>query len=306
MKYAKKFIPLLLVAIAVLSCSKGGDEEDIQAILESSWFVGDGAVRTADDSTNTPQIFGTPGLMTDTLDFVRWARWIERPVPREYDILVVGDSAFVTMTAFFQGTPPGYGLFVVNDPLAPVYQRSISDSVIRRVKLYRGSDNKWHIASLTAADIYTINTPHPVTITEIRAEVPSRNYVFTINSAETYFKRDELPIFLPSDTVVITVTCSAENDSTWAFLHHGTGHRPRLGRHIRQPFFRETTTSFSRIWVIADDSILVTPAVRHSAIDVLGWETLFGDSTATYYAHAWALPYIVKQPDEEIPTDEEE
>lgn len=306
MNHARTFFPLLLIAIVAVSCGTGSDEEDIQAVLESSWFIGDGAIRTADDSTDTPQIHGPSVSVTDTIGYVRWVRWIERPVPREYDILVVGDSAFVTMSAFFQGTPPGYGLFVINDPLAPLYQRAIGDSVTRKVKLHRGSDDRWHIASLTAADIRTINPVHPVMITEIRAEVASRNYLFVMNSADTYFKKDELPIFFPSDTVVVTVTANAQGDSTWAFLHHGTGHRPRLGCHIRQPFFREGTTSFSRSWVIADDSISVTPAVRHSAVDVLGWETLFGDSMATYYAHAWALPYIVKLPEEEIPSDEEE
>ena len=55
--------------------------------------------------------------------------------------------------------------------------------------------------------------------------------------------------------------------------------------------------------IIADDSIIVTPAVRHTATDVLGWQTLFGDSSATYYARAWCLPYIVMQSGETIPED---
>ncbi len=307
MKYAKISMVFLLVVISVISCAKQTDEDAIQALLESSWFVSDGAIRSADDSTDVPQspLFpNEPQALSDTIGYVRWVRWIERPVTREFHIIVQGDSADVTITAYFYGEPPGYGLFVNNDTFGPVYQRTITDSVIRKVKLYRS--DRWRIASLTVADIHTVGAEHPVTITEIRARVDSRNYEFVVNNPETYFERDELPIFYPSDTVEVTVTCSAEGDSTWAFLHHGTGHRPRLGRHIRQPFYRENTTTFIRTWVIADDSIIVTPAVRHSATDVLGWATLFGDSTATYYARAWCLPYIVLSPGQELPKDEEE
>ena len=305
MKYIKILMPLLLIAVVVVSCTKESDEDAIQALLESSWFVGDGAVRTANDSTDVPQAGQSPyeaQLLADTIDYVRWVRWIERPVTREYHIIVTGDSADVTITAYFHGAPPGYGIFVNNDSFGPIYQRAISDSVIRKVKLFRDNEG-WHILSLTVANIYTVGTDHPVTITQVKAEVISRDYEFVVNSADTYFERDSLPIFYPSDTVDVTVTCSAQDDSTWAFLHHGTGHRPGVGHHIRQPFYRENTTTFTRTWIIADDSVIVTPAVRHSAVDVLGWQTLFGDSTATYYSRAWCLPYIVMEPGEEIPTD---
>ncbi len=304
MKYAKVILSLIIVAIFAISCAKKDDETEIQSLLESSWYVGDGAVQTQDDSTNTPKGIGGMQILTDTIGYVRWVRWIQRPVTREFDIVINGDSAFVTITAYFQGDPPGYGLFVNNDPSGAVYQRSIADSVIRRVKLYRDENGKWRIASLTVADIYTVGTDHPVTITEIRAKVASRNYEWVVNSPDTYFEKDQLPIFYPSDTVEVTVTCSCQADSTWAFLHHGHGHRPGVGHPHRDPFYRENTTTFTRTWVIADDSVITTPAVRHSATDVLGWQTLWGDSTATYYSRAWCIPYIVKTPQEEIPSDE--
>lgn len=305
MKYAKILMLLPLIAIFVVGCAKESDEDVIQALLESSWFVGDGAIQSADDSTDIPESLDGPGFLADTIGYVRWVRWIERPVVREFYIIVNGDSADVTVTAHFHGEPFGYGIFVNNDPLGPIYQRAISDSVIRKVKLYRDENNRWRLASLTVADIYTPDTDFPVTITEIRATVASRSYEWVCNSSDTYFEKDELPIFYPSDTVEVTVLCSAQDDSTWAFLHHGTGHRPGRGRHIREPFFRDDITTFSRTWIIADDSIISTPAVRHSATDILGWQTLFGDSTATYYARAWCVPYIVMEPGEEMPDDEE-
>jgi hypothetical protein len=305
MHYAKILTPLLIIVALVMSCAQQNDEDAIQALLESSWFVGEGMVRTADDSTSTPKPMSGLQVLADTIGYVRWVRWIERPVIREYDIVVQGDSADVTITTYLSGNPPGYGIFINNDPFGPIYQRSINDIATRRVKLYRSEDGVWRLASLTVADLATIDALHPISITEIIARVPNRNYEFVVNSPNTYFKKDELPIFYPSDTVEVTVTCSADGDSTWAFLHHGIGHRPGFGSHRRQPFYRETTTSFTRTWIIADDSVAFTPSVRHSATDVLGWETLFGDSTASYYSRAWGLPYIIIHPGEDLPEDKE-
>jgi hypothetical protein len=302
---------LLIIAALGLAifagCAKKADEVEIKSLLEESWYVADGSVQTADDSTSTPREAFGPGYFADTIDFVRWVRHIERPVVWSIDVTVDGDSADAVITGYFLGTPPGYGIFVCNDSTlaAPIYNRAITDSVARKVKLYR-DDSGWHILSLTVADMYTVGTGHPVTITQVRAYVASRNYTFTVTSADQYFAKSELPIFYPSDTVEVTVTCQAQDDSTWAFLHHGAGHKPGVGlhRHWRQPFFRETTTTFKRVWVIADDSVLTTPAVRHSAVDVLGWQTLFGDSTATYYSRAWGIPYVVKLAQDELPADE--
>ncbi len=307
MKYFKRVLLIVAVMVVLMGCSKN-EEADVEAFLDKCWFVG-GEIQTSDDSTKTPTLANTPFIAADTFPFyVKWARFIERPVERHFDIDVIGDSAFVTMTAYFKGTPPDYGFFVANDSAVgsgPVMTRAITDSVVRKIKCYR-DDAGWHLASITVADIYTVGTEHPVTINRIEVRVRD-SLVFSVDNSNTYFTKEQLPTFAPNDTVKVTVYCQAQGDSTWAFLHHGAGHRPGIGlrRHWRQPFYRENTTTFERIWVIADDSVIVTPAVRHSAIDVLGWETLFGDSTATYYSRAWGLPYIIKNPNDTLPDDEE-
>ena len=305
MKRVRLLLVLPLFLAFITSCTKEDDEASIRDLLEASWYVADGALQNHDDSTHVPRGNTDNIIPRDTIPYVRWVRWIERPVVREYDIVVIADSADVTIRAYFHGEPPGYGFFVNNDITGPVYQRAITDSAIRRVKLWKDDAGHWRLGSLTVADIYTENADHPVTITQIRALVASRNYEFVVNNANTYFEKNELPIFYPNDTVEVTVVCSAQGDSTWAFLHHGTGHRVGIGHHIRQPFYRENTNTFTRTWVIAHDSINITPAVRHSAADVIGWQTLFGTVDATYYSRAWCLPYIVLQPGEEIPGDEE-
>lgn len=304
----KQLMTGALTIILMTGCAKKADEVEIQSLLEKSWFVADGAIRAADDSTTTPQRLSGPSCLSDTISFVRWVRYIQRPVTWDFNITVNGDSANAVITGYFLGTPPGYGIFICNDSTqsAPIYIRAISDSITRKVKLFR-DEAGWHIARLTVADIYTVGTSHPVTISQVQAYVARRNYTFTITSADQFFAKDQLPRFYPSDTVEVTVTCQAQQDSTWAFLHHGVGHRPGVGlrHHWREPFFRENTTTFKRTWIIASDSVIVTPAVRHSAVDVLGWQTLWGDSTATYYSHAWGLPYIIATATDTLPTDEE-
>ncbi|MEO0136416.1 MAG: hypothetical protein ABIL40_09635 [candidate division WOR-3 bacterium] len=308
MRYFKAILALVSAGVLIIGCGRKDDEAEITELLDRSWFIG-GEVQTSDDSTATPQLINkNPQITGDTFPFyVKWVRFIERPVERHYDIEVVGDSAFVIMTAYLKGTPPNYGFFVKNDTTHPtlVHKRTITDSIVRRIKCFR-DDTGWHIASITVADIYTAGAQHPVTINKVEVRVGG-NLVFSVDDPNTYFTKAQLPTFKPYDTVEVTVYCQAEGDSTWAFLHHGAGHRPGVGlrRHWRQPFYRENTTTFTRTWYIADDSIINTPAVRHSAIDVIGWATLFGDSTATYYSHAWGIPYIIKNPEDTLPGDSE-
>ncbi len=134
MNYVKVLFFFVLAGVLLIGCAKN-DKAEVQEFLDRCWFAG-GEVQSADDSTNVPKGMNSgPGLATDTFPFyVKWVRFIERPVDRHYEIDVVGDSAFVTMTAYFKGTPPGYGFFVANDsPVGsgPVMVREITDSVKR-------------------------------------------------------------------------------------------------------------------------------------------------------------------------------
>jgi len=70
------------------------------------------------------------------------------------------------------------------------------------------------------------------------------------------------------------------------------------------PIFYPNDTVDVTVTCIAHDSIISTPAVRHSAVDVLGWQTLFGNEQALYYARAGWLAYVVLLPGEEIPGDD--
>jgi hypothetical protein len=310
MKSVKMLAFLMLLTVFIVGCIKESDEDQIRELLETSHYIGDGMGRSLNDSTNVPQSPSGPySFATDTFPSdVRWVRWVETPITTVYNIVVEGDSADATITKYIHGEPsspladvPNYGFFVDND--YGMFGRAISDSAVRKIKLYNDGDG-WHILSLTAADLFGVGQKNSISITEITAEVESRGYVWSINSSDIYYTKDELPTFEPSDTIDVTVTISVpDRDSCWSFLHHGAGHRPGFGlrRHHRDPFYRDDTYTFSRTWQIADDS--VTYGVRHAAVDVIIWGALFGDSTAAYYARAWAMPYIVKAPDQDIPQD---
>ncbi len=296
-----KWLTIFFCVSLILSigCKKEDDEALIQSLLDKSGYSAPTAV--TDDGTTTPkQVFTTE---TDSVidSLLRFARWINRPVTREITIEITGDSALATIKAALEGT-----FYVRDTTLGPIYTRPIQDSFVRQVKLYK--DTIWHILSITAGDFKTVDAAHPITITEVKAEVARRNYTWKLMSPTEFLTKVQLPTFEPSDTVIVTTTVSISGDSSWAFLHHGrrsdvTG----TGIHIRDPFYKISTHVFRRAWVIASDNIGANelPAVRHSAVDVIGWQTLWGKANGTYYCRAWALPYIVKSPNQEVPPDEQ-
>lgn len=294
----KRLAPILVLALIfiITSCEKTDDDVTlIKQLLEDSQYTAEGTMAVNDDSSSTP----TEDKSADSMiHWVRFVRRIERPVTRHIEVDVNGDSAIATITALLTGNPPDYGFFVRNQiDTILIYKRAISDSTRRQVKLYK-DNNGWRIASLTVWNTQTVNATAPITINEVKAEVASRNYVFRLTDPEKFLTRDSIPNFRPNDTVKITVNVTVSGDSSWAFLHRGRRHNYYW--HIRQPFFKQSTTTFTRTYVIADENP-VPPCVRHSAIDVIGWQTLFGDSTATYSSRAWGIPYIVKNPSDQAP-----
>ncbi|MBS4015032.1 MAG: hypothetical protein KGZ86_01135 [Candidatus Latescibacteria bacterium] len=290
-------ITIFIIALILMfiGCEqKDNDVDLIIQLIDNSQYTSEGTI-TFDDSLST----SSETKSADSIpDWVRFVRRIERPVTRLIQVEVTGDSAVATITAYLQGNPPNYGFFVRNlTDTSLVYRRSISDSTRRRVKLYKDLYG-WHIASITAWDTRTVNADPPISINELNIEVASRNYVFSLTDPDKFITRESLPNFRPGDTVKLTVTVNIPNDSSWTFLHRGRRHNYYW--HIRQPLFKQSTNIFYRTYVISDENP-IPPCVRHFTIDVIGWQTLYGDSLATYTARAWGLPYIVRNPTDEIP-----
>ena len=301
-------VMILLGMVALSGCGKkasplqaSSESGTILTVISSSVYTSGEGFSGTNDSTMAPQGFtwGSGGLgitSWDTLARVRFARWFtgnKRSV--KIDSITAGRTkAWVTITHDISGN------FYVQDSGGPIYTRPINDDKwIRHVYLEKNSAGAWRVMKLSPIDAQTVNSPYPITILSVVADAqPSgAHYVFT--RADTLLAREDLPTFLPGDSVTVTVSVSVQGDSSWAFLHRWG--RPWLW-HIRQPFYRTSLTTFQRSWVIAqEDSVYATPAIRHSAVDLIGMKALFGDANQQYNAHAWGFLYVVKKADETYP-----
>lgn len=289
------------VALMLAACSKNNpaepstaeDDAAINQLLLSSGYTD--TTNFINDNTTTP--YTSPaslnGVKSDTFPIsIKWARKINsvtRTVDISYDSSNTVALAHITLDLY------GH-IFVDNtdDSLVNPNIDTLHDRGHRLVRL-RKVNNRWMIWGVTPLEIATVNPPYNVLIDRV-VVTGCLNGPIEILPAEMSSARlrENLPIFNPGDTAVVTVYCRTDGaDSTWAFLHRWLYRLPRL--HLRWPLFKENTTTFVRSWEISSDSITVLqlPAVRHASVDVIAWNTLFGDSTALYSARVWCLPYVV-------------
>jgi len=288
--------------LLLIGCQgKNKDEEDIKAILENSQYTNEDQSRAVEDNDTVPENSLIPqsalgGPDTMVIPWVRFVRKITSFI-RHTSVEIKDTTAIATI-----GTSATGYFVVVNDPLNPVrYYRPISDTGIRQVYLTK-HDGRWYIRKITPKNIWTKDATIPITITNLRVEARPSGNTFEITSPDTFLTKEQLPTFLPNDTVKVTVTLRMQDDSAWVFLHRG---RKRPYRR-REPFFRIGTYTFERQWIIRTDTDeeYTAPEVRPSAVDAIQWQTLWGDSLAPYNCRAWCLPYVVKLPNESYPDSE--
>jgi len=313
----KKLLMLLPIAALIFAafagCSNPPDDiEAIKELLLTSYFTGegsDGVTGYEPDSYQDGQ--GLAGLLApmpaDLPPFVLWGRALEH-LDRDVEVWVDGDSAFAVITNNLDGTFYVYNDSTFADTIP--YERTIADSTYREVVLsWQGGlrSGYWRIEKLTPAEVTTKDAEHPVQIEKVVVtSVSGEN--FEITDPKHFYGRDEVPWFTPNDEVTVEVTLKnlADADSVWVYLHHGC-HFRRVYRHHRKPFEKEDTWKFTGTWSTADDSLFGQDiTVRHAAIDVLYWETLWGDSTAEYSSYALGIPYVIAKEGEELPDDGED
>lgn len=301
MKTRLRPLLVLLMAVIIAACGKNNpaesptaeDDAAIQTVLQSSGYTD--TTNFVNDNTATPYLSPVypGGAKSDTFPLnVRWARKIDR-VTRTVDISYDSSNtvALAHVTLDFYGH-----IYVDNtdDGLLNPNVDTLHDRGHRLVRL-RKVNNRWRIWGVTPLEIATVDPPYHVWIDRV-VVTGCLNGPIEILPAEMSSARlrENLPVFNHGDTAVVTVYCRTDGtDSTWAFLHRWLYRLPR--QHMRWPLFRDNITTFVRSWEIAGDSIpvLLLPAVRHASVDVVAWNTLFGDSTASYAARTWCLPYVV-------------
>jgi hypothetical protein len=292
----------LALCLALWACSKSNpespdatetDDVSINNLLLSSGYTD--TTNFINDNTSTPYaspaFFG--GAKSDTFPAaVKWARRINS-VTRS--VTISSDSSNTVALALV--TLDLYGNIYVDNTDDGQMNHNVDafhDRGQRTVRL-RKVNNRWRIWGVTPLEIATVDAPYNVIIEKVVVSGCNNGPIEILPAEMSGVRlRENLPIFDPGDTATVTVFCSTSGaDSTWAFLHRWIYRFPR--HHLRWPLYRDSRTVFSRSWEIAADSVFVRPAIRHASVDVIAWNTLFGDSSASYSARIWCLPYIVTQ-----------
>ena len=300
---------LLVTAVALTGCNrKHDDQQTIQSLLVNSGYTNDEHTKNygANDTTLEPgsdSTLGTDGY--ERIPFVRFRRYIPaNGLSRTLNIQIPayqgGPDTTALVTITWDVTGELRTMFDTTTNPILVWRKPFHDVAIRKVYLEKYAD-AWHIIKISPLVLSTQNAAYNLQVTGIHAVGRVSGEVFDLNTSDTMLTKDQLPCFVPNDTVVVTVTVASDGDSCWAFLHHGRAQRPHVWR---SPYWRKNTWTFERIWVIGDESEYDGPSVRPSIHDAIGWSSLWADSSKPYVAAAWGIPYIVKNPGEQLPSDQ--
>jgi hypothetical protein len=299
-----------VLALTPTACLKSPTEDDHQAIeelLATSDYTSDANSSVVDDGTTEPKrdSFDSGGGMgtlslPDTLPWIRFARSIERPLPRTVSITIPAYPGFPDTTALATITASVAGRFYVqNDSSGHIaWVKDFTDDGTRKVYLTKhgGPRGEWRIRRMTPLNYVTHDAPWPIEIASLRLEARPSGLTYEYTSPDTLLDKRELPGFVQGDTVRVTVTVQGDS-ANWVFLHYGDSYF-----HQREALYRTSPTTFVREWTLARDSLRRGPLVLGNAADVISWPTLFGDTLAPYNSRAWVLPYVVlRTPNQDRP-----
>lgn len=302
----KSLVILFSFVLFILSSCDKDDRAEIEELLEQSFFASEWIIGGLDDKTSEPRGYELSGLPGSFPSHIKFARRLERPIPRHWEIDIIDDSAYVTLN-------PEYikGNFYVQNRPKTVWVKAINDTAHSEIILKK-IDRRWRFYAFTITQFWSLENGAKITIKNIEVKAsPSGNY-FLIDDPYKFYKREELPWFEPADTVWIKVVASVSGDSCWVFLHHGRAHIRGAGRHHRDPLKRtsikDSIFTFEGTWYIADDIDTIldpTPCIRHAFVDVIGGSSLYEATDYPYFARVWHFPYIIKHKEEPLPEDRE-
>jgi len=301
---------LLVLSLGILGCGKQAknDEEDIRNLLNASGYTDESHTQGYSSQDSIPISGGDPDLGPgmdgyDTIPFVRFRRFV-RPsgISRTVVISIPAYPGYPDTTALATITSDIHGelrtIFDTTTNPMLVWRKPFHDQAVRRVYLTKGPD-RWYIRKVSPLNITTVDAAYELRLVSLHVEAASGE-VFDLSTADTLLTKEELPTFVPGDTVLVQVTVQSSGDSCWVFLHHGRREPPYRWR---RPYFKTGTFTFERTWYIGGEGY-DAPEVRPSAHDAIGWNTLWADTSQPYVAAAWGLPYIVKHPNQPLPDDQ--
>ncbi len=307
-------IVALGLSIGFLRCGqKKTDEEAIKELLNTSSYTSeqhDQAYGSEDSTVTTggEEIAGLRVDNYDTIPFVRFRRYVPKGgVSRTIEIKIPAYPGYPDTTALATITSDIHGelrtMFDTTTNPIQVWCKPFHDQAVRKVYLTK-HEHRWCIRKVSPLAVRTMNAAYELRLDSVIA-VASSGENFKLTTGDTLLAKEELPTFVPHDTVQVQVFLSSNGDSAWVFLHHGWRWRQQnqqRTRGWRRPYGKRNTFSFEWTWCIGPEGYN-GPEVRPSVHDAIGWGSLWADTTAPYVSAAWGIPYIVKNINDQIPEE---
>jgi len=301
---------LIVLMLVPVGCSlqQNDDEQAITDLLNSSGYTNEDNDRSYGSDDTTLAGGGDDGPLTDDPHrppFVRFRRYIPRGgISRNINIQIPAypgypdSTALATITADIDGELRT--MFDTTGNPILVWRKQFHDQAVRKVYLARTQDG-WRIRKVTPLEFQTVDAPYTLRIHELKVHAASwrEQDTFRIQNGDTMLAKHDLPRFAPTDTVTVWVEIESSGDSCWTFLHHG---RPDWPHRWRRAYTKMAAHQFCGTWLVGDEQGEY-PQVRPSGHDAIGWNSLWSDTTEPYVSAAWGLPYIVAEPDQEIPEE---
>jgi hypothetical protein len=258
----------------------------------------------AEDSTSftseitDPDSMGTPKMVgADSVKF--WWRKINR-VSRTINVSIYSaDSAHTYPYAFVTVIDTLYGrLIIISQDSTHSLIRTIkplTDEAVKRAYFEKRGTNDdphrgWRLIGISGVLVHSFpnNTRQ---INSVHLLSPGYNRIFTEDSIAAIIPRESLLIFQAGDSVILIV--STGDPSDLVYLHRLPCHYYNCKPH-RQPFHNNGDGTFTGTWIIGDCLADTCDAViRHAAIDVIKYSSIYGDSTYAYDSRIWGITYKV-------------
>jgi len=294
---------LVAVALVGAACSESStgmsaDQVAVQAAYDGLTGYTDNDFGAAGVTGSSPAsaVGGTQSLEDTAIAPHFWGRLRVVPGgPRPIftrDIVVQGDSAWVTRGVSFQG------IFLVDtsaDSMFNPNSKPLDDGVQQRAVFVRDrtADHGWRAVALTLLDWqYTALDRRTVQIQNVAVYVNGAAVLQVSNPDSLISVDTRVPLFHAGDTVKVTMhvvnsTGGGFSPATFGFLH--VRHADPLGiRWRRVPMIDDGNGDFERSWVVR-----FTGRDRF-VVDALDAATLELGTADNYRSNEWGIPFRVE------------
>jgi hypothetical protein len=294
---------LVAVALVGAACSESStgmsaDQVAVQAAYDGLTGYTDNDFGTAGVAGNSSAstVGGTQRLEDTAIAPRFWGRLRVVPGgPRPIftrDVVVQGDSAWVTRSVSFQG------IFLVDTSADSMFNpdsKPLADGVQQRAVFVRDrtSDHGWRAVALTLLDWQNTAVDRRTVQIQNVAVYVNGAAVLQVSNPDSLISVDtRVPLFHAGDTVKVTMhvansTGGSFSPATFGFLH--VRHADPLGiRWRRVPMIDDGNGDFERSWVVR-----FTGRDRF-VVDALDAATLELGTADNYRSNEWGIPFRVE------------